>query len=452
MNKKLIFLLTFSLAFSLAFKAAANISSDLNNFLNNVGYASNATSPAAFESQAAGYFGGGSLYVRNQVRQYQLVYLDLPSYRAGCNGIDLINGSLSFISSKKLVDLGKQVMTSAGAYAVDVMLAATVPQLKQVRDYLQQMQQKINQSTINTCQLAQNLVGGVLPKTDAIRNKICQDQITNDGAGADYVKARMDCANKDNFDNAMDKASKNDRYKKQLLINKNLVWSILQDKSFFATDSELAEMVMSLTGTVIFDKNGKITYVPSLADSPDLINALLGTQTHAKIWKCTEAGSTSSCLTVKLTEVQIAENSSLINRIRKYIRSINDKIIADQDLTAEEKNFLNLTNLQPLKYLTVLNSAHYGAVSADVEEYATLIAHDLLQRYLAELLQEVANASQMAEFQDDWAKNIEERIDKARNQVATLDPKVGNKLKEKLLLINNIARVEKQVAAILGEA
>ncbi|HHI9467664.1 TPA: conjugal transfer protein TraH, partial [Legionella anisa] len=84
--------------------AHANVSQDLDSFFNGMGYASNVTSPAAFESQAAGFFGGGSLYARNQVRQYQLVQLDLPSYRAGCGGIDLFTGSMSFLSEQKLVD------------------------------------------------------------------------------------------------------------------------------------------------------------------------------------------------------------------------------------------------------------------------------------------------------------------------------------------------------------
>ena len=78
--------------------ASATVSQDLDNFFNGIGLTSNTTNPAAFESQAAGFFGGGSLYARNQVRQYQLVQLDLPSYRAGCGGIDLFTGSLSFLS------------------------------------------------------------------------------------------------------------------------------------------------------------------------------------------------------------------------------------------------------------------------------------------------------------------------------------------------------------------
>lgn len=88
MNKKLLGLLMLSLSY----QSSANVGQDLDDFFNGIGYASNVTTPAAFESQAAGFFGGGSLYARNQVRQYQLVQLDLPSYRAGCGGIDLFTG------------------------------------------------------------------------------------------------------------------------------------------------------------------------------------------------------------------------------------------------------------------------------------------------------------------------------------------------------------------------
>lgn len=186
----------------------ANVSTDLDNFFNGMGYASNVTSPAAFESQAAGFFGGGSLYVRNQARQYQLVQLDLPSYRTGCGGIDLYTGSMSFLSNQKLVDLGKSVMTNADAYAVDVMLASTVPELKQVRDFNLYLEQLANHSSINSCQLGENLVGGIWPKTAASQQKICKDQAAmgKEGLFSDYVQARMACSG-NGFDNVMNKAS-----------------------------------------------------------------------------------------------------------------------------------------------------------------------------------------------------------------------------------------------------
>ncbi|HBD7476120.1 TPA: conjugal transfer protein TraH [Legionella pneumophila] len=432
--------------------AQANVSNDLNDFFNGLGYGANVTSPAAFESQAAGFFGGGSLYARNQVRQYQLVQLDLPSYRAGCGGIDLYTGSMSFLSEQKLVDLGKSVMTNAGAYAVDVMLAATVPELKQVRDYLQQLEQMANQASINSCQLSQNMVGGMFPKTAESQQKICKDQAAmgKEGMYSDYVKARMACSGT-GFDQVMDKASQDPERKKQVVLNKNLVWSILQTKSFLKSNRELAEMVMSLTGTLIIDKEGKkVTNVPSLAGNADLINALIGTGNGArtaKIWRCKDASSQSLCLEVEAQDLTISESSTLTYNVREIIRAINSKLISDEKPGQRELNFLSMTSLPVMKFLMVLNSMHYGSSAVDIEEYSMLIAHDLLTNYLTELLTEVGVATAGSELNSDLVKDIQKRIHDATTRVAAIDPKVGRKLQEKLMLIERMAQIEKQVAS-----
>ncbi|HDO7865849.1 TPA: conjugal transfer protein TraH [Legionella pneumophila] len=435
-------------------KVGANVSQDLDNFFNGIGYASNVTSSAAFESQAAGFFGGGSLYARNQVRQYQLVQLDLPNYRAGCGGIDLFTGSMSFLSEQKLVDLGKSVMTNAGAYAVDVMLASTVPELKQVRDYLQQLEQMANHANINSCQLSQNMVGGIWPKTAESQQKICKDQaaLGKEGLFSDYVKARMACSGS-GFDNVMNKASQDPERKKQVVINKNLVWSLLQAKSFLNSDQELSEMVMSLTGTLIIDKEGKVTNVPSLAGNADLINVLVGTDNGtrtAKIWRCKDKGANSQCMQVSLQEITIPETSTLTFKVREIIRSINTKLVNDEKPGGRELNFLSMTSLPVMKFLSVLNSMHYGSTTVDIEEYSMLIAQDLLTNYLTELLTEVSQATAGAELNSDLVKEIQKRINEAMTKVASIDPKVGRKLQEKLALIERMARIEKQVASSMN--
>ena len=429
----------------------ANVSSDLDNFFNGMGYAANVTSPAAYESQAAGFFGGGSLYARNQIRQYQLIQLDLPSYRAGCGGIDLFTGSMSFLSHQKLVDLGKSVMTNAGAYAVDVMLASTVPELKQVRDYLQQLEQMANHSSINSCQLSENLVGGIWPKTAASQQKVCKDQAAmgKEGLFSDYVQARMACSGS-GFDSVMDKASKDEERKQQVVLNKNLVWSILQSKSFLNSDSELAEMVMSLTGTLIIDKQGKVTNVPSLAGNSELINALLGTHPGAhtaKIWRCKDSGSATPCMQVELKEVTIPEHSTLAYKIREMIENLRNKLVADVAPEAKDKSFLSMVSLPVMKFLQVLLSTQYASASVDVEEYSMLIAQDLLTHYLTELLTEIDNATAGSELNEDLIKQIQKRVRDANIKVASIEPQIGRKLQEKLALIERIARVEKQVAS-----
>jgi conjugative transfer pilus assembly protein TraH len=434
--------------------AHADVAGDMNTFFNGVGYASNVTRPAAFQSQAAGFYGGGSLFVRNRVSRYQLVELDLPSYRAGCNGIDLFTGSMSFLSHKKLVDLGKQVMTSSGAYAVDVMLATTVPELKQVRDYLQTLEQKVNQMSVNSCEMAQNFVGGVFPKTAASQQKICKDQAAmgRSGVVSDYVSARMDCAG-DAHDGIMAKAEKDPEQKKQVVLNKNIVWSILQNNAFLNGDVQLAEMVMSLTGTLIIDGQGKVKVVPSLAGSSHFIQALLGGNKSAsseQMWRCSDETPGTACMSVSLKEMKIDDSQTLTTRVRNMIEGLDTKLKNDDVPTAEEQNFLSLTMFPVMKFLTVLNSTHYNDAAVEIEGYSTLIAEDLLQHYLSGLLQDVANATAGSELNEDLIKDIQTRIREANREVASIDPKIARKLQEKITLISRMSEIEKQLASGLG--
>jgi conjugative transfer pilus assembly protein TraH len=425
----------------------ADVGSDLDHFFNGIGYASNTTKLQAFESQASGFFGGGSLYTRTPVRQYELVTLDMPDYRAGCAGIDLFTGSLSYISGDKLTNLGKQIMTNGGAYAVDVMLATTVPELKQVRDFLQTTVQKINQSSINSCEMAQNLVGGVWPKTVASQEKVCNDQrrMGQQGLGHDYVSAHMACAG-DGFHEAIESASKDDKRKKEVVINKNLIWAILKENAFLNSDTELSELVMSLTGTVIIDKDAKVTEVPSMANQTGLIHALLGTpgSHESTIWRCDEE---SLCLHVHQGSITISEAHSLSGRIRSMIESINQKLKDDTKLNPAETGFLEMTSLPVMKFLLVLNSTHYGNAAVDMESYATLIASDLLQQYLSSLLQSVSTTLQASALNEDLLKQLRLRVDKANQAIARIEPNIDRKLNEKLLLIQHVARIEKQLSA-----
>ncbi len=51
-------------------------------------------------------------------------------------------------------------------------------------------------------------------------------------------------------------------------------------------------------------------------------------------------------------------------------------------------------------------------------------------------------------FKEDLG-HIEKRIDSASKKIAAIDPLVSQKLMQKLALINNMARVEKQLASNL---
>ncbi|MCX7118795.1 MAG: conjugal transfer protein TraH, partial [Legionellales bacterium] len=154
-----------------------------------------------------------------------------------------------------------------------------------------------------------------------------------------------------------------------------------------------------------------------------------------------------NCLNVRLSTITIPETRALSGRIRTLIRSIDEKLKSDVKLSPMEAGFLEMTSLPVLKFLLVLNSTQYGNAAVDIEGYSTLIASDLLQQYLSHLLQAVSMAAIGSSLPDDLIRDLRHRIEKANTQIAAIEPQVGRKLTEKLALIQNVARVEKQLAA-----
>lgn len=432
----------------------ANVGNDLNNFFDGLGFSSNVTNPGSYNSQAAGSYGGGSIFARNQVRSYQLIQIDLPDFRAGCGGIDLYMGSISFLSKDKMIALSKSIMTNAGFYAFDLALATTVPAIKDVKDKLQQIEQFVNNQNQESCRDAQALVGGMWPKTEAASDKICRDQGTMGSQGyfSDYVQARHGCAG-DQRKDALKAAQANPKLEKRLAYDKNIVWSLLKSKSFLASDNELCELVMSLTGTIIFDKEGHAKPVPSLVSSRDLIQALIGREdglvTKAKIWSCKDNGAADKCLNVYLKEIIIPETSTLRykvnNLIKKTIELVKSKTPNEKDIK-EVASFAAMTHLPILKFVTVLASSEYSESIVDLTEYSSVIAEDLLQQYLAELLQEISNVTVASEFNEDLIKEIKGRIKDANKEIAKLEPRLNTKLQQKMVLVQSIRMIEREVA------
>ena len=55
------------------FNAWADVAGDLGNFFTGLGYDGNITKPAAYRGQAAGHYSGGSIVLRNRVKNIQLI-------------------------------------------------------------------------------------------------------------------------------------------------------------------------------------------------------------------------------------------------------------------------------------------------------------------------------------------------------------------------------------------
>ena len=61
------------------------------------------------------------------------------------------------------------------------------------------------------------------------------------------------------------------------------------------------------------------------------------------------------------------------------------------------------------------------------------------------------NVTAGSELNEDLVKDITKRVQHARNEVAKLDPEIGNKLQQKFTLINNVQHIEQQVATRVAQ-
>lgn len=408
----------------------AGINSDLNNFFNKLGFDSNVSAPSAYLGQEAGYYTGGSIFARTQVRDVQIMQLDLPSHRSGCGGIDIFAGGFSFVNADQLVALFKNILNNAKGYAFTLAMETATPQLANVMKYLQDVANKINSMNVNSCETAVGLLGSVWPRTQEVQRRVCEDIGSKRGIFTDYAEAKQGCSAEGKLTSTLSKAEKSD--KNLILKEGNIAWKAIQQNGFLSSDPELAELFMSLSGSIIVRQNKEIDAVPtggkpiteddrsnsfvplpSLATNQKLLGALLRGGT-ATIYKCDE---TDQCLNPRTTQITIDPNYSLNSQTRAILQSIAQKIRDNVAITKAEIGLLQATGLPVYKMLNIQSAFYKDENILDVSNYAEIIAIDILFQYLTESLSVVRTSSANLQYPEEIMHSFISGIDTARNSL-----------------------------------
>ena len=442
------FFYMFSYIFLCISRASAGINKDLNNFFNSLGYAGNITQSHAYQGQEAGYYSAGSMFLRNQVHNMQLIHLDTPSFSAGCAGIDAYLGGFSFINSDQLVAMSKKIMSNATGYMFDLALVTTVPELRDVKNYMQKLAQDTNSLNVNSCEAAQDLVGGLWPKTQASQQKVCKDIGTQSNAFADWAAARQGCGVGGGFNQQMNAAAADPAYQKQVIRDKNLVWNALKNNAFLSSDNKILELLMSLSGTIIFDVSGKATFVQSLAGNNSLIKAFLYGGAGS-IWQC---DNYSKCLKVFKGSLVITKDKALVTQVSNILIQIIKAVQQDRAITNQQIGFINSTSIPILKFITILSALHMGSQTMAITQYSEVIAQDILAQYLLENLNLVEQSLKANDFNAEIADKLNNKVIQAQQQVSDMRTQAYQKLQDTMVLIKNMRLLEQKVAAQIGSA
>ena len=276
--------------------AHASLDGQLNSVFNSM---INLTTPDAYMTRTRGGISGGSIQLRNEIVNANLVTFSPPSWQMGCGGIDFFGGSFSFINAEQFVHLMRAVAANSVGYVFQLALEGVCPQCMANINKLQNAIQRLNQYMGNSCQMAKGLVTST---RDLAKSGQFNDNglfATMKGIGNDVFNAFTDW----DTQNKTVEATKDTP--SELPTNGNVVYQSLVESGaadwFIQRDNarKTQELIMSFTGTVsvtIDQKTGKteqntLTY-PPLLTLKDIVEGAK----NKTIYRCKEVSDANQCL------------------------------------------------------------------------------------------------------------------------------------------------------------
>ena len=373
-------------AIAISLPAQADVLSEMQRFWD--GAAVNTTGPTAFEGQASGHWTLGNLYLRAPVQSERIATVNLPSFRAGCGGIDAFAGSFSFIDSDQLVAFARGIAQNATGFAFELALETISPVIAETMSKLRALANWVNNQSINSCEMAQSLVGAAWSTNDRASAAICAAIGTSQGIFSDYAAARHGCGSNGQRNSTL--AAATGELAGQVPVNVNYAWRAVQDSAFLSTDQGLGEFAMSLSGTVIVTApvtdgstdTPRVTVLEPLALDREVTEILMEGGGDLPVYTC---DTPADCLNPTLGRVTIPADDGFRARVAELLRDLLDAVRQD---TAPPADALGLVNLTTLPVYRVINTAaaYRGAViDQEVDALAEAVALDVLQVWITDL-------------------------------------------------------------------
>jgi conjugative transfer pilus assembly protein TraH len=428
----------------------ASINDDLRSYLDQLGVASNVTAPHAYEGQRAGYFTGGSLFARNQVRNIQIAHMDTPTYRSGCGGIDFYVGGISIINKEEFVNALQNILSSGGSYAMTLALEEMSPLIANVMKYWHQAANFINQANLDSCATAEALVGGLWPNTRAAQQRVCQDIGTGTGYFNDWAQARQGCGIGNKTQEVLARGKSDPRYKDLVLDQGNLAWQAIQKNPFLRSNTELSFLFMTFSGTIIIKEQGKsIVAIPSGTKDKKLLKALLYGG-NADILYCTDSLDTNGCLELQRKMIPITQENAFQSRVKALLNDMVVRMRKDEVLSPEQIGLISNTSLPILSLLRAQVEFNQLKSPVNVSQYADIIALDILLQYLEESLFVVKNSASLLSYPEEELKKFNDGISEGEDAIKALRKSAYEEITKMTLMIEQAQFIEKMLAGALS--
>ncbi|WP_440616805.1 conjugal transfer protein TraH [Cysteiniphilum sp. 6C5] len=420
----------FALTWCVINASHASLSSDMQAFLNDTGYASNITTGEVVIDQQSGYVTAGSGYIRTPVKNLQLFNVQAPNVKFGCGGIDLFTGGLSFVNDEQLTQMGQAIMQNAAPFAVQLALQTWAPSMKSALDYLQKLAQDINNFNMSSCEAAQVAVGGIAGWfTHSENNKfLCQTYGTHSTGFSSWLASKQGCSSPETSKQQTEQAKAQPELKDMIKQNRNLVWYFLMKNGFLSSNTEIAEYVMTMTGSLIneTDNAGNSTFKqlePLIKEAKSAGFDLMlngkskdakDSKQEVKVYQCDDTND-EKCLKPTVKALSFAETGALVPKLRDVLQSIGNKIKSNTKLIASEQNIINSVNFPIFRLIETQLMAGW---QPEYHEYAEIIARIILTDYINQIIGQARLALSMTDLgKDDDMKWLITNLDNAQRMI-----------------------------------
>jgi conjugative transfer pilus assembly protein TraH len=443
------FLIIFFLLCYLPLGINAGLHEDLHSYLGQLNTYSHVDKSEIYYSQRAGYMTGGGISIRSGATDTKFANVSLPKFDAGCGGIDIFTGGISFISHDQFIAALKNIASAAQGYAFMLGIETVSPMIASTMKQMETWANTVNSLGINSCEVATGLVGSVWPRRTAAKQQICRSAKSG-GFASSYLNARHQCSDEGDFAHTMKKMADQEDL---LLEEYNLAWKAIQKQPFLAKSEnrKFAEEIMSLTGTIIMRKDQTIVIEPwpSRVYDESFLQILLEGGT-TQVYQCTGKKSSKDCLSIEMRTLTIAPSESWKGRIKQALSAIQQKILADTPLTNEEIDLLSKSRLPLFKIVNVLTAYKRETSPVSLYEVADIVGTEMLIQYLREIIGTMRLAViqlERGQLYDFDTKNFIEELDHVEQFVSRYEERNYQRLEAENQLLLKIETIEQKIAS-----
>ena len=458
--------------------AGADISTKLDTWFNRQNF-NTSTRPGIYETQSARYATLGSISYRAPIFQpYRFLTVHTPRFSAGCGGIDLYTGGFSVMNASQFVDALRAIGQNAASLAFMLAIQIVSPQLSGIMEDIQSWANEYLNMGMDSCEAATKLVGGALEFFGQKEGNCTIKRMQT--TGEDYNTANHYCTTGGRI--KATEASGGGEEEQYTFTKGNLTWFVLMQNSFFTTDTQFAELIMNIVGTVIRrDANAvdagptAINGIPAALNddgSPNpsfenMIAALMyGSEATVdlQIYRCqTATAIPMGCQTIRPDRQPISPGSwgtGLHGKIKTLVQSIVSKIRTDAGLTATETGLIGASKIPLYRFLTTASAAFPNAPGSSIDvteltdKYTNLFARNILLTELKNILDLVK--FQIMNLPDNLSedKNIEKfkpQLEGVIKGISVMTKESEDEAREYFALLREIRSYEKEIMANLGK-